>query len=614
MKHERTTNTNILYSIIMTIIMLASKIRPSLSFHVLTRYQYLQNFQGGPQRRSFHQISRFRGSFTTAEEPASASSSSSLASSLVTPATVTSEIPSYWTRLNKPKRVLAPMVAQSDLPFRRLCRNHGVDLCFTQMIHAAHFSSKLFQDGHLDVYPSYYCGSGSDNDSDNDSDNSGNCNRIELSPSGQNALEGLDWEDWNTRFPQHESLSELRKEFAKKGEANMATWARYEEGNGNITSIYDENPLIVQIAGHEKNTMSEACRIILQRTNNPNAPEGVYQGPVSGIDINCGCPQGIARKGRYGAFLMEEDVDLVCEIVSTLRNDLPKNVGISCKIRIPQGVGTPAGDKVLKERICKLIDAGVELITVHGRNIKENKTKVRECNFDAIAKAVQIAREHSGDMNFPIISNGGIEFSSDVDRCLELTGASAVMSSEALLENPAIFKDGAKDDLELAPKVLFDRQISLCHEYLDWCTIYPPVPGSLGKVGGSFNCIRAHLFKLLYRYMEENPDIRERLGHDTKVKSIQNTRELLHELEKRYASDKVTDWNTLRSSNAIKSSWYRRHRDAIVGSKMRIRGQKVESELAGLNIEDKKKAMRERLKKMKEQRANKILPAQTTTI
>ena len=75
---------------------------------------------------------------------------------------------------------------------------------------------------------------------------------------------------------------------------------------------------------------------------------------VSGIDINCGCPQGIARKGRYGAFLMEESVDIVCEIISTLRRDLPKNVGISCKMRIPENVGQPGGDEVLKERICKL--------------------------------------------------------------------------------------------------------------------------------------------------------------------------------------------------------------------------------------------------------------------
>lgn len=39
----------------------------------------------------------------------------------------------------------------------------------------------------------------------------------------------------------------------------------------------------------------------------------------------------------------------------------------------------------------------------------------------------------------PVIANGGIENMDDVIRCLEVTGAAGVMSSEAILENPGLF-------------------------------------------------------------------------------------------------------------------------------------------------------------------------------
>lgn len=32
----------------------------------------------------------------------------------------------------------------------------------------------------------------------------------------------------------------------------------------------------------------------------------MLENEVDAIDINLGCPQGIARKGHYGSFLLEE--------------------------------------------------------------------------------------------------------------------------------------------------------------------------------------------------------------------------------------------------------------------------------------------------------------------
>jgi Dihydrouridine synthase (Dus) len=45
-----------------------------------------------------------------------------------------------YEAIKRPKYIAAPMVQQSEKAFRLLCRNHGCDLAFTQMLHAQQFS------------------------------------------------------------------------------------------------------------------------------------------------------------------------------------------------------------------------------------------------------------------------------------------------------------------------------------------------------------------------------------------------------------------------------------------------------------------------------------------
>ncbi|KAL3943118.1 MAG: hypothetical protein SGBAC_002809 [Bacillariaceae sp.] len=338
-----------------------------------------------------------------------------------------------------------------------------------------------------------------------------------------------------------------------------------------------KTPLIVQLAGNQPDLLVQQASMILDHTD----------GNVSGFDLNLGCPQQIAKKkGGYGAFLMERDLDLVCNILESLRDSLPESTTVSAKIRLP------TDDVTLSYRIPKLVKTGINFLTVHGRTIHENKTTVRAAHVDRIKLAIDKA--HEVDPDLPVIANGGMETYEDTREVMRTTGASAAMSSEALLETPNIFSPTSSG---LTPRERLMQQISFATEYLDICAnIAPPLPGVMGK-GGSWNIIKGHLFKFLYRYLNEHTDLRDRLGGDLSLQTIGQARDLVDELAERYS--KVSDDELSRcKSSAPEASWYRRHRkENCADSSLVPFGSEEET------IESRKQQIRDRILKMKDRKA-----------
>lgn len=167
-------------------------------------------------------------------------------------------------------------------------------------------------------------------------------------------------------------------------------------------------------------------------------------------------------------------------MVRKLKENL--KVPVTCKIRcLPSEADTLHLAREIE-------NAGASLLTVHGRTREHNKQTVGPANYAIIRKIKQA-------LKIPVILNGGVASFEDCETALKFSGCDGVMSSEGILEYPALF-DGTKvHDLD-----------DLCLEYLEFFKAYP---------GEAHNkIVKAHMHKFLHSgfTLHGHTDLRDRLN------------------------------------------------------------------------------------------------------
>ncbi|RVE53065.1 hypothetical protein evm_002363 [Chilo suppressalis] len=248
-----------------------------------------------------------------------------------------------------------------------------------------------------------------------------------------------------------------------------------------LVTCQEDRPLIVQFCGNNPEVMASAAKMV--------------QNHCDAIDINLGCPQSIAKRGRYGSFL-QDDWKLLQDIVTAMSRAV--SVPISCKVRIFEDI-----EKSVRYALM-LQEAGCKMLTVHGR------TREQKGPLTGIAswKHIKAVREA---VSIPMFANGNIQCLEDVYRCLKYTKVDGVMSAEGVLTNPALFEGINPVTWEMAL------------EYLDLVEQYP-CPTSY---------IRGHLFKIFHKIFtfQDNSDIRELLATG---QNLEHFREVSLKIKEKY--------------------------------------------------------------------------------
>ena len=211
----------------------------------------------------------------------------------------------------------------------------------------------------------------------------------------------------------------------------------------------EPGPIAVQIAGTDAAMMAEAARY--------NADRGAQI-----IDINMGCPAKKVCNKWAGSALMQDESLALSIIDAVVQACAPSNVPVTLKMR----TGWCQSHKNALSIALAAQDAGVQMVTVHGRTREQGYKG--DAEYDTIA-AVKAA------LRIPVVANGDITSPEKAREVLQCTGADAIMIGRAAQGQPWIFREIAhflETGEHLAPPLVSEVKRLLVEHLHDHYSLY----------------------------------------------------------------------------------------------------------------------------------------------
>lgn len=177
-----------------------------------------------------------------------------------------------------------------------------------------------------------------------------------------------------------------------------------------ITENQTQKPIFAQVIGENLDDLKRTA-LDLQRY------------PISGVDLNMGCPAPRVYRKNVGGGLLREPAK-INQILTVLRESVEGCLSVKMRFGFED-------DRNFEEILTILDKHQIDLLSIHARTVKGGYRMKPEYSY---------VKKASRTLKCPVLLNGSVESFEDAVNLSNSSGARGVMIGRAAIRNPWVFR------------------------------------------------------------------------------------------------------------------------------------------------------------------------------